>query len=109
VIKRISLVRRKDGLSVEAFVEHWLGPHAEIIRTMPGLRGYRVDVITDWLGDEERWDGVGELWFDTREDLDAAFAAVADELAADRASFLAEARTAIVEEHVLIPEAGRGA
>jgi uncharacterized protein (TIGR02118 family) len=109
VIKRISLVRRRDDLDMEAFVDHWLGPHAGIIRRMPRLRGYRVDVIRTWLGDEERWDGVGELWFDTREDLDAAFAAMADELTADRATFLAEARTAIVEEHVLIPEAREGA
>jgi uncharacterized protein (TIGR02118 family) len=108
MIKRVSLVRRREDLSREAFVEHWLGPHAEIIRRMPGLRGYRVDVIRSWVGDAEPWDGVGELWFETREDLDTAFAAVADELAADRASFLAESRAAIVEEHVILREAGGG-
>ena len=39
MIKRVSLVRRKEGMSREDFLAHWMGPHAEIVRHLPGLRG----------------------------------------------------------------------
>ena len=32
MIKRVSLVRRKEGMSREDFLAHWMGPHAEIVR-----------------------------------------------------------------------------
>ena len=104
MIKRISLVRRREGMSIDEFAEAWLGEHAEIIRRMPGLRGYRVDLVRSWLGEPEPWDGGGELWIDSRADHDAGFAAMADELAANRATFLSHSSAAIVEEHVLIRE-----
>lgn len=104
MIKRISLVRRKEGMSLEEFTEHWLGEHADLIRRMPGLRGYRVDVIRSWQAEPEPWDGIGELWFDSREDLDAGFAALAGELAANRDTFLSHSSAAIVDEHVIIRE-----
>ena len=104
MIKRISLVRRKEGMSVDEFTERWLGEHADLIRRMPGLRGYRVDVIRSWQADAEPWDGIGELWFDSEEDLAAGFAALSEELAANRASFLSHTSAAIVDEHVIIRE-----
>src|SRR5207249_1353232 len=74
VIKRISLVRRKEGMSREEFLAHWMGPHAEIVRRLPGLRGLRFGVVQRWSPEEAAWDGVGELWFDSIEAADAAFA-----------------------------------
>lgn len=104
MIKRMSLVRRKEGMSVAEFTERWLGEHAALIREMPGLRGYRLDVVESWQGEPEPWDGIGELWFDSREDLEAAFASMADELAANRATFLSHASAAWVQEHVIVRE-----
>lgn len=104
MIKRISLVRRKEGMSLEDFTAAWLGEHADLILRMPRLRGYRVDVIRSWQADPEPWDGIGELWFDSREDLEEAFASLADELAANRSSFLSHTSAAIVDEHVIIRE-----
>jgi len=37
MIKRVSLVRRHPDLSKEAFLEHWLGAHADIVRRPAGL------------------------------------------------------------------------
>jgi hypothetical protein len=37
VIKRVSLVRRKEGMSREVFLAHCMGPHADIVRHHPGL------------------------------------------------------------------------
>jgi uncharacterized protein (TIGR02118 family) len=74
MIKRVSLVRRRDGMSREEFLAHWLGPHADIVRQLPGLRGLRFGIVQRWTPDDAAWDGVGELWFDSVEAADAAFA-----------------------------------
>ena len=39
MIKRISFIRRKPGMTKEDFFAHLTGPHAAIIRQMPGVRG----------------------------------------------------------------------
>ena len=39
MIKRISLVRRKEGMSREEFLAHWMGPHAEIVRQLHQAEG----------------------------------------------------------------------
>jgi uncharacterized protein (TIGR02118 family) len=104
MIKRVSLVRRKDGMTHEEFVAHWSGPHIAIVRELPGLRGLRLNPVLMWSGDAESWDGIGELWFDSIEAAEAAFAAepVASRLAADRARFLGEARVAFVDERTIV-------
>jgi uncharacterized protein (TIGR02118 family) len=40
VIKSISLLTRKAGLSHEGFVRHWLDTHAPLAHAVPGLRRY---------------------------------------------------------------------
>lgn len=75
MIKRVSLVRRRQGLSHEQFVEHWMGPHADIVRNLPGLRGLRFDVVREWSPGGTPCDGIGEIWFESIEAAKAAFAA----------------------------------
>jgi len=48
MIKRISLVRRKPGMTHEEFLAHWMGPHAEIVRQFPGVRGLRFGAVQRW-------------------------------------------------------------
>lgn len=104
MIKRVSLVRRKPEWTHQAFIAHWMGPHADIVRQLPGLRGLRFGVVQQWTPDAAFWDGVGELWFDSIEAAHAAFAAEphASRLKADRAIFLGEAQAAFVEEHTAV-------
>jgi len=104
VIKRITLVRRREGMSREDFVRHWTTRHAELALRLPGLRGYRIDLVERWVDDEQPWDGFGEVWFDSEEAMEAAFASLADEFAADRALFIGESARVIVDERVLRPE-----
>jgi uncharacterized protein (TIGR02118 family) len=106
VIKRVSLVRRKEGMGREEFLAHWMGPHAEIVRKLPGVRGLRFGVVAQWSPEEASWDGVGEVWFDSIEAANAAFTAEphCSLLIADRQSFLGEVQSCFVEEHtVLMP------
>jgi uncharacterized protein (TIGR02118 family) len=103
MVKRVSLARRRQGMSKEAFAEHWLGPHAEIARRIPGLRGYVINLIHD--PEVAGWDGIAETWFDSREDALAGFASepIRSELAADRPLFLDEVRVFFVDEHAVVP------
>jgi len=105
MIKRVSLVRRKPGMSRAAFLTHWMGPHADIVRQLPGLRGLRFGIVQRWTPEDAAWDGVGELWFDNIEAADRAFAAEphASRLRRDRLTFLGEAQSAFVEEHTAVP------
>jgi uncharacterized protein (TIGR02118 family) len=104
MIKRISLVRRRAHLSREEFRSHWMGPHADIVRQLPGLRGLRFGVVQSWSPPQAAWDGVGELWFDSIADAEKAFATepFLAMLIADRKLFLAEAQACFVEEHTAI-------
>ena len=105
MIKRISLVRRHEGMSPEEFAAHWMGPHAEIVKQLPGLRGLRFGVVRSWTPAEAAWDGVGELWFESIEDAQAAFATepYASMLAEDRARAFSEFQSCFVEEHTAVP------
>ena len=105
MIKRISLVRRKQGLTREQFLAHWMGPHAEIVRQLPGLRGLRFGVVERWSPAEAAWDGIGELWFDSIAAAEAAFQTEPhiSRLIEDRQKFLGEAQWCFVEEHTAMP------
>jgi hypothetical protein len=40
MIKSVSLLTRKDGLTHEDFVKHWLDVHAPLAHAVPGVRRY---------------------------------------------------------------------
>lgn len=98
MIRRVAYIRRKPGLSVEQFWSHYTGPHAAIVQQMPGLRGLTLSRPTGPQTTD--WDAVGELWFDSAEELRAAFAdpAIAAQLAEDRPKFLGASEVVVVEE-----------
>ena len=104
MIKRISLVRRKQSLTREAFVTHWMGPHADIIRRLPGLLGLRFGVVQQWSPKGADWDGVGELWFHSIAFAEHAIAAepYRSLMAEDRKKFVEEGEWCFVEEHAAV-------
>ena len=104
MIKRISLVRRREGMTPEEFTAHWMGPHAEIAKQLPGLRGLRFGIVQSWTPPEEAWDGIGEIWFDSIDDALAAFASEPCKslLTADRARCFSEIQNCFVEEHTAV-------
>jgi len=105
MIKRVSFLRRKDGMSREEFFAHWTGPHADIVKQMPGVRGLRFGKVQSWTPSESGWDGVGELWFDSIEAAEQAFAAepYRSRLATDRPKFTREIQACFVEEETIVP------
>ena len=110
MIKLISLLTRKPGLTHEQFVQHWLNIHGPLAHAVPGVRRY---VQSHILGTRTRpdiaetaveVDGIAELWYD---DQDAAARAAATpemrRLTDDGALFIGRIKTWVVEERQIIP------
>lgn len=70
-VTRLVFVRRSSSLSHDEFVEHWTTVHTPLARAHhPGLGRYVQHVITEALTpDAPAFDGVAELGFATRADL----------------------------------------
>jgi uncharacterized protein (TIGR02118 family) len=102
MVKLISLIKRKDGLSRAEFARWALEEHAPIGRRMPGIRQYRINLLRADQPETE-FDGVFELWFDSVEALQSALdsdvGAEAREDALAHASKRIHLRT---EEHVIV-------
>ena len=103
MVKRVSLVAKKEDLSTEQFRAHWSGPHIEIVRQLPGLRGIRLNHVADADGPRD-WDGIGELWFDNLEAARAAFQVepLHSRLVADRATFIRQLQVYYVTEDLVL-------
>ncbi|MFF0516856.1 EthD family reductase [Streptomyces sp. NPDC004250] len=89
--KRLILIRKRHDLSLAAFNEHWEGPHAALVRGLPGLKEYVQNPVVRSAGTtsgERSVDGLAELWDDNAADPDTA-ARVARELREDEPRFLA--------------------
>jgi uncharacterized protein (TIGR02118 family) len=110
MIKSVSLLTRKDGMTHAEFMKHWVDVHAPLAHAVPGLRRYVQSHIV-----EERTrpdipatavdiDGIAELWYDDREAMARALVSPeARALHADGALFIGRIKTFTVEEHVVIP------
>ncbi len=110
MIKSISLLTRKDGLTHEQFMKHWVEIHAPLAHAVPGLRRYvqshivaertRADIPTTTVD----VDGIAELWYDDRAAMERAIASPgAKALHADGALFIGRIKTFVVEEKLVVP------
>lgn len=72
--KRLGILRKKEGMTQDAFENHWLHTHAVLCAKLPGLRRYSVNLVERGRFPKFDYDGFSELWFDSEDDLKAAFA-----------------------------------
>ena len=96
MIKVIGLLRRKPGISREEFLRHWKDHHGALAMRVPEfarhvrkyVQVHRVSIPQ--LDAQERYsqtglpmeyDGAVEMWFDSPEAMQKAFAALADPVA----------------------------
>ena len=123
MLKLVFPLRRVRTLSREQFQKYWFenhGPlvrrHARALRIRRYVQVHTVDdplnaVLRESRGAEEPYDGVAELWWDNREDLEAALATpeaqqAARELLEDEKRFIDLARSALwlaTERPILAP------
>lgn len=109
MIKSLSLLTRKEGMTPEAFRKVWLEEHAPMVRSVPEVRRYvlsfplaeptRPDVPTQ----EMAVDAIAELWYDDRASLEKASASAAMKRVTDNGGrYLGAIKTFVMEEVTII-------
>lgn len=110
MIKRISILTRKPGMTKDEFLRHWKD-HLPIAHAVPEMRRYvinhitaqpqRADVPVAW--DMGEVDGIAETWWDDQASTDRAFASEEGRRwLAHGASFIGRQKTFVVEEEVVV-------
>ena len=106
LLKRISTLKRKPDVSEEDFRREWI-VHSDLVRKMPGVSAYRQNVVLSRecvkgaaCGYQELpIDGIVELWFETTDTLNAAFASSAGQTTMAHAkTFISEITAFVVVE-----------
>ena len=106
--KGVGFVRRKPGMTVEAFQRHWREVHGPLGAALPTLRRYvqshpRRSAYS--RGRDPAWDGIAIIWFDDAEALRAATTTPEwDRVKADEENFVAPGPVAFIVtmEHVIV-------
>ena len=110
LLKRISTLRRRPDISEEDFRREWK-VYGELVRQMPGVDGYRQNVVVQREAvkgqpcgyDKLPIDGIVELWFASTDALEGAFASPAGrKTMAHARSFIAEITAFLVHEIAIV-------
>jgi len=110
LLKRISIIRRLPNLSEEDFRREWR-VHGDLVRKMPGVSGYRQNVVV--VREREKGnpcdydslpiDGIVELWFKDAQTLQDAFASPTGQTTMAHAkSFLGDITAFLVDERRVV-------
>lgn len=72
-VKNVTLLRRKNGMSVKEFREYWADVHGPMACDLPGIERYVQSPTVDeaYKFGEPRWDGVAQWWTKDLETLKA--------------------------------------
>lgn len=101
--KRLGILRRKDGITHEEFVNHWLQKHAALCVKLPGLRRYTINLVDRKRFPHFDYDGFSELWFDSEDALTTALQSPEGKtLMADLPNFAKDVSPIISVEHTII-------
>jgi uncharacterized protein (TIGR02118 family) len=105
-VKLIALLKAAPGMSREEFSRRWIEGHAPLALRFPNLKGYRINVAIDGyqaMEGELPYDGTAELWWDSLEEMRAAFDSEAAEAAvADVDEFVAIQTLIVTQETVVL-------
>lgn len=108
MIKLIALLKRKPGITKEEFARRWLEEHTKLSTKIPGVRGYYINITTPrqpaGVGDEPIYDGTAEMWWDSVEEMEAAFDTdIGKAAGADADEFCSVRLHVYTEEHTFVP------
>jgi uncharacterized protein (TIGR02118 family) len=103
MFKAMILLKRQNVMSFNDFSNWWLNDHAPLARQLPGLKKAVFNLSSSDGASE--YDGVSELWFESEDEFDAAYAsAIGKAVAADSLSKVSRRERILVQEHVIFPE-----
>ena len=103
MLKVISLLKRKEGMSLEDFRKWALEEHPKLGEKLPGMRHYRMSVVLE-DNPELPCDAVSEFWFDDNTAREAAFATPEGAAAAQDAAAHCSSRVHLLTEEKVIIE-----
>lgn len=103
MFKAVILLTRRADTSHEQFAHWWLVEHAPLAAQLPGVRRLVFNLVDP--GVDGAPDGVSELWFDSPEVFEAAYATeIGKAVAADSSAHLASRIRMFVTEHEVVSE-----
>lgn len=102
MLKAMILLKRNEAASFEQFKSWWLEQHAPLARQLPGLRKAVFNLVE---GDgHAEFDGVSELWFDSRTDFDSAYQSETGKaVAADSLAHVSRRERLLTAEYTIFP------
>lgn len=99
MFKAIILLKRGENMSHEDFKKWWLVDHSGKAAQLPGVR----KIVFNLADDGSAYDGVSELWFDSKEDFEAAYATdIGKGVAADSLAHLSARERMFVTENEIV-------
>ena len=103
MLKVISLLKRKEDMTLEEFRKWAMEEHPPLGKKLPGLRHYRMSVI---LEDDPAlpYHAVSEFWFDDNDARIAAFGTPEGKAAGGDAAAHCSSRVHLLTEEKLILE-----
>ncbi len=105
MVKLVALVRKRSDLTREGFAAYWTETHAPLAARIPGMQGYRINLAGDPRDmPAAPYDGSAEIWFASREAMEAGLASPEGVVAGEDVRNFAESLSFLVtDEHVVIP------
>ena len=97
MIKLVTLLKRRDGMTRDEFEQRWKNVHAPMAAVFPGLRGYVLSFSV--LPGEPLADGAAQLWFDDRAGAQRSYASDVGRSGSDDATQYLSRR-----DHLLVSE-----
>jgi len=122
VIKRLTIMTRRPGMSRDRFADYWTNVHAPLLASHPAVKRLVINVTEEFVRFSVRNedpedplrsaivtqtpDGFVELWFEDRESMDAMYKSeFAKRLVADAGHFVgAIAKFVVDEREIEAPE-----
>jgi uncharacterized protein (TIGR02118 family) len=107
MIKSMTLIVRKQGMSREDFERHWREIHAPLAKGVPGISRYIQWHIEGAHARQEQdigvqIDGIAEVWYEDRAAMERAWGSEEMRaLAHDRAQFIGQASTLLVSDELI--------
>ncbi len=99
MFKAIILLKRREDMSHEEFKKWWLTEHAPLASQLPGVK----KICFNLAEDGGAYDGVSELWFDSKTDFENAYATdLGKSVAADSLAHLSSRERLFVSENWIV-------
>jgi uncharacterized protein (TIGR02118 family) len=101
MLKVVSLLKRKETLTLDEFRNWALETHPQLGKKLPGMRHYRMSVV---LSDDPDlpYHAVSEFWFDDNDARVAAFGTPEGKAAAEDAAAHCSSRVHLLTEEKII-------